>query len=315
MLLLEEKEARQLDLFSDNLPHKPYCSDEKGWLKIRPKSLASLKKYIQHNEPTKIKWLVYDCDYAGALEHIGQNHLPPPNIIATNPVNGYSHLFYGLEVPVCITENGRFKPKDFLRKVSFVLGNLLEADQGYSNFISKNPLNDYWEVTELAKSSYDLNQFLDWFEIPLALPKVYKVVGVGRNVTVFEHGRRWAYRQVLAYRLAGKKESFALDVLAHCGELNQAFPTPLRDSEVKAIAKSISTWTWKNYTARWSDEKFSEIQAKRGRMGGLKAGRGRTPADQEKRLKALSMASTMTQKAIAEVLGVRQGTISKWLKS
>ena len=34
MLLLEEKEARQLDLFSDNLPHKPYCSDEKGWLKI-----------------------------------------------------------------------------------------------------------------------------------------------------------------------------------------------------------------------------------------------------------------------------------------
>ena len=118
---------------------------------------------------------------------------------------------------------------------------------------------------------------------------------------------------MLAYRLAGKKESFALDVLAHCGELNQAFPTPLRDSEVKAIAKSISTWTWKNYTARWSDEKFSEIQAKRGRMGGLKAGRGRTPADQEKRLKALSMASTMTQKAIAEVLGVNQATVSRWL--
>ncbi len=44
MLLLEEEKFQQLDLFEENLPHKPYCSDQKGWLKIRPKAIASLKK-------------------------------------------------------------------------------------------------------------------------------------------------------------------------------------------------------------------------------------------------------------------------------
>ena len=141
-----------------------------------------------------------------------------------------------------------------MRKVSFQLGELLESDRGYTNFISKNPLNDYWEVLELEKTSYDLGDFLQWFDIPLNLPKIYKVVGVGRNVTTFEHGRRWAYRNVLAYRLEGKREAFSLAVLSHCHELNLTYPTPLRDSEVKAIAKSISNWTWKNYTARWTDE-------------------------------------------------------------
>ena len=42
--------------------------------------------------------------------------------------------------------------------------------------------------------------------------KIYKVVGVGRNVTTFEHGRRWAYRNVLAYRLEEKREAFSLAV-------------------------------------------------------------------------------------------------------
>ena len=77
-MLLEEEKFQQLDLFEENLPYKPYCSDQKGWLKVRPKEIATLKKYIQHNEPTKIKWLVYDIDYAGVLEHISFNKLPLP---------------------------------------------------------------------------------------------------------------------------------------------------------------------------------------------------------------------------------------------
>jgi hypothetical protein len=319
MLVLDKKkESKQiqiLSLFEENLPSKPYCADEKGFLQIRPKTTAILRKHIQHNEPTKIRWLVYDCDYAGALEHVSNSILPPPNLAAINPKNGNSHLFYCLQAPVCISENGRAKPQDFMRKISFVLGDLLKADQGYSNFISKNPLHDHWQVLKLEEKPYQLNDFLDWFDIPQKLPKTYKLIGVGRNVTIFENGRRWAYRQVLSYRLAGSREAFSEAVLAHCDELNQTFPTPLNRSEIKSISKSISNWTWKNYTARWSDEKFSEIQAKRGQAGGLKSGAARLLTNQEKRAKALSMASTMTQRAIAEALGVSVGSVNSWLKA
>ena len=83
---------------------------------------------------------MYDIDYAGVLEHISFNKLPPPNLVAFNPKNGKAHCFYSLNTAVCITDNGRFKPKDFLRKVSFQLGELLESDRGYTNFISKNLL-------------------------------------------------------------------------------------------------------------------------------------------------------------------------------
>ena len=90
MVVEEEKKApqTQLELFAENLPHKPYCTDEKGWLQVRKKATAIGKKYIQHNQPSLCHWLVYDCDYAGALEHVGDNQLPAPNIIATNPKTG-----------------------------------------------------------------------------------------------------------------------------------------------------------------------------------------------------------------------------------
>ena len=68
----------------------------------------------------------------------------------------------------------------------------------------------------------------------------------------------------------------------------------------------------KNYTARWTDEKFSEIQAKRGRLGGLKNG----VANWDKREQAKEFRATgMTLQAIADRLEVAKGTISKWLKS
>lgn len=324
-MLLEEEKQTQLELFEENLPHKPYCSNQKGWLAIRPKSVAKLKNYIQHNEPTKIRWLVFDCDYYGALQHIGENYLPPPNIVAINRENGHSHLFYGLEVPVCITENGGHKPKQFLANVSYALGLALNADQGYQGFISKNPIkSDFWEVFETPQKSWELADFLEYLEVPRTIPKKALLVGVGRNVSLFETARRWAYRQVLGYRVGGTREAFHSAVLDHCEEINSGFPTPLNFSEVKATAKSIAKWTWSKYTGRKSDEDWtkyvaethtSEIQAKRGHKGGLASGATRASTNEEKRLQARSMRSEgATQAAIAEALGVSTRTIIRWLQ-
>ena len=318
LLKEEEKQATQLDLFNEHLPNKPYCTDEKSaGIFIRSKTFAVVKKYIQHNQPCQHRWLVYDCDYWGALEHIGQNHLPVPNLIATNPKNGHSHLFYGLTTPVVTSEKGRKKPLSLLAKIDFVLCEKLMADQAYVGLISKNPLkNTVWEVQEVNPDSWDLGDFLEFLDLPDKLPKISKLVGFGRNVTIFETARRWAYKEVLAYRLTSNQASFFDCVLSQCQSINQTFPTPLALSEVKATAKSISKWVWKYYTGRVADDLFSQIQAKRGKAGGLKSGRGRTSTDQEKRLKARSMRSEgATQTSIAKAIGVSQGTISNWLKS
>lgn len=306
-------EQNQLDLFETHLPLKPYCTDElEAGLFIRAKKSALIKKYIQHNQPTQIRWLVYDCDYWGALEHVGQNQLPAPNLIAVNPANGHSHLFYGLSVPVCTTENGRKKPISLLAKIDYVLCEQLKADLGYVGLISKNPLKtDVWDVREVNPASYELADFLEYLELPAKLPKTGQVQGLGRNVTLFETARQWAYRAVLAYRLTGGREQFAEAVLSQCQVINLTFPAPLGFSEVKATAKSITKWTWERYTARWTDEEFAQKQAARGKLGGTAKG----VKNQAKRAQARSMASTMTQKQIAAELGVTQQTVSLWLKT
>jgi hypothetical protein len=324
-MVIEEQEkttSTQLELFAENLPHKPYCSDEKGWLQIRPKSTAVGKKYIQHNQPSLVHWLVYDYDRAGALDHIGQNQLPVPNIVATNPANGNSHLFYRLADPVCTSDHARLKPMHLLAKIDFVMTEQLDADAGYQGFISKNVLHKHWQVQEVNQHPWQLADFLEWIDLPKRLPKRAHTQGLGRNCTMFEKARFWAYSQVLSYRLAGNRKAFADAVLGHCESINESFPSPLNFSEVRSTAKSISTWTWKHYTgASRSEEDWAkyvadthtpELQRKRQALQVA----SRQEATKTARQQAFEMKTGgSTQKAIAEALGVNQATISRWLKA
>lgn len=308
--------SKQKESFESNLPHKPFCTELKGnKLKILPKAYAIKKNYIQFNNPTAIKWLVYDCDYAGVLEHIGDNQLPAPNIAIINRENGKSHVLYGLQTPVYSTEKSRPKPRELLKAINYCLTEELKADEGFSQFICKNPLKDEkWHVIELKDTLYELNDFLEYFKPPAKLPHKAKIIGVGRNVTLFENCRRWAYRQVLAYRVGGTYQSFHQAVLEHCESFNsENFPTPLAHPEVKATAKSIAKWTWNNYTARWTDEQFSKVQSFRGKLGGKKSGRGRTETDIEKRVMAnLYSMVGLKQVDIASIVKTTQGTVAKW---
>ena len=217
-----------------------------------------------------------------------------------------------LNSPVCDSVNARRHPLDLLAKIQHVLTERLGADAGYAGHISKNVLSDAWEVQEVEKTGYDLGDFLEWFDIPAKLPHRAKLQGFGRNCTLFETAKKWAYRQVLAYRVAGKQEAFIAAVLGHCEQINETFNPPLPFSEVKATARSIARWTWKHYTARLTNEEFSKRQAQRGKAGGKAKGK----ANEEKRLNARLMRSEgHTQASIAQALEVSQKTISNWLKT
>jgi len=321
-MLIQEQEKTQLELFADNLPNKPYCTDEKGWLMIRNKATAVKKKYIQHNQPSMLHWLVYDCDYPGALEYVGDNHLPAPNIVATNPRNGNSHLYYRLADPVCTSSLAHRKPLALLAKINYVLCEKLKADAGYGGFISKNVLHKHWQAQEVHQNPWNFSDFLDWIDIPKRLPKKAKTEGLGRNCTLFEMARFWAYSEVLSYRIAGSFGGFYDAVFNYCETVNSSFRSPLNFSEVKSTAKSIAGWTWKNYVSAGSksDEDWSkyvaethtsDIQRERQSM----QVESRREATREARQQAKEMkAKGSTQKAIADVLGVNQATISRWLR-
>ena len=182
---------KQLELFEHSLPHRPYCTDEKGWLQIRPRATAIKKRFIQHNPPCMAAWLVFDCDYAGALQHVGEQQLPGPNIVSTNPANGNSHLYYRLADPVCTSDSARMKPLDLLAKIQYAMRNALNADPGYGGFIAKNPLHEHWITQEVNPEPWNLNDFLEWIEVPKWLPKKASTEGYGRNCTLFHTARWW----------------------------------------------------------------------------------------------------------------------------
>lgn len=69
-----------------NLPHKPYCTDELGYTFINPKLIAIQKRYLQHNPPCMVVYLVFDktlwCCYGVVwrryqLQHVGQLKILP----------------------------------------------------------------------------------------------------------------------------------------------------------------------------------------------------------------------------------------------
>ncbi len=305
--------AAQLEQFKENLATKPYCSDDLTYgLLIRPKLTALKKRYIQHNKPTSLKVFVLDCDYAGVAEFIGDNHLPPPNFIASNKKTGRSHVYYILETEVYLVENARRGPIKYAAIIHYQLCQVLKADPGYSNFISKNPLSPEWEVHLYRKEPWTLGEFEEWITLPAKIPKKAMREGLARNCTLFEDTRHWSYRQVLNFRLQGARQAFFDAVLERAREYNRNnFPVPLNDSEVKATAKSIANWTWKKYTGKQViDAAFIARQSAQGK----KSGESRVQKTMDSRVMAnlFSMVG-FKQVKIASILNCGQKTVSRWL--
>ena len=94
--------------FYQNLPHKPYCTDELGaGLIIRQKKTAIQMPYIQHNPPCFISSLVFDVDRSDAYFAWSDANLPTPTWIAKNRQNGHAHIGYMLATPVCTTHRAK----------------------------------------------------------------------------------------------------------------------------------------------------------------------------------------------------------------
>lgn len=337
--LHEPTAEQQLTLFEPHRwPRRPYCSDDlEAGVRIRSLRQAITKPYIQANPPHLRVWSIHDVDKGYADPDAGhlrgsavlaweEAGLPPPSWAAVNRQNGHAHLVWGLSAPVLMEGAGvHDAPIRWLCSIESMFREKLGADPGFSGLITKNPAHPLWRTLRGPQLLYELWELADALpDIEKYRPKRGRVeeVGLGRNVALFDHLRKWAYKGIRAYWGGGLSGWNAW--LSQCNTkalvYNGDFLRPLDGREVWHIARSVAKWTWRNFSA----EGFSQWQAAQGRRNsaesqaskGRASGQARRAASEDKRASARIMAAAgLSQRAIAQELEVSQVAVCKWLKA
>nr|WP_236758225.1 replication initiation protein [Aeromonas salmonicida] len=282
---------------------------------------------MQHNPPPHVACLVFDVDSPDGYEAWKEAGLPAPNWVTVNPLNCHAHYGYYLAAVVARTSAAKQKPLRYLAAIEHVLAKRLGADMGYAGLITKNPVHgDWWTIWHHSEPfSLDyLAEFCPDADLAAYSRRSRKEVGgLGRNVTVFDNVREWAYSAVRAYWRPNGYEAWGDAVRSACDSANafgreQGGPLPV--SEIKATAKSIARWVWNRFTPAG----FSLVQAHRGAKGGRIGGKlskgGGRPSNSGKvrndllpeviRLKAMGYSN----RDIAEDLQISAGSVSNYLR-
>ena len=310
--------------FFKKLPYKPFCSFGKGGKTlIRSKKHAIQYPLIQVNHVHTVQYLIFDIDAPDAYLHFFDENLPVPTWIAKNKKNGHCHVCYELKTPVCKTANAKLEPLRYLASVEYTYAKKLGADLRYSGLLTKNPVDRDWEVTLLNPRPFELGELADYVDLETKPKKTEneknEVSGLGRNCMMFDVVRKWAYKAIRAC-LKGGYDSWYQKVLNMSLSANSAFLDPLPYSEVKATAKSIAKWVWRNHTSAEFQTWFSAKQAKRGRKGGLNSdsshgGKARSQQYSDMRQEAVKLhIQGVNNTQIAELLKVNRRTIIRWLQ-
>ncbi|MCP5904493.1 replication initiation protein, partial [Klebsiella pneumoniae] len=144
--------------------------------------------------------------------------------------------------------DGKIKPLRYAAAVESALRKKLEADAGYSGLSCKNPNHGHWKIAVWQPELYTLDWLADSLDLSAANDKeIVADYGLGRNCTLFDETRKWAYRAIRQ----GWPEYDQWLKACHerASAYNLQFAAPLDENEVNGIAKSI---------AKWTREKFSE---------------------------------------------------------
>jgi hypothetical protein len=307
------------EYFRTHTPSKPYSTNdlERG-LRIRSREIALKQRYLQPNHPSFCQFLAFDIDRAGGAFAAEDANLPHPSFVVITPHNRHAHLLYALETPVFMGDAARSHPIDLLAAIQRTMGRRMGADMGYCGLITKNPLHDYWlqpYSLDAPIRTYTLQDFYDELGLLDPKQKPTETTGYGRNSTVFEGLKAWAYVAVRRHRGGLRRDNFALwqaECLDKAGQLNGSFANPLGHGEIRQIARSVAKWCWKKDPE--AEAKFSKRQSERGKLAGVASGKVRQAQNEDKRVSArLMRIQGLTHQQIADELGVTDRTIRNWL--
>jgi hypothetical protein len=247
-------------------------------------------RYVESNPSMLSNLLVVDIDHADATMRACWDRATWwPNLVVENPTNGHAHAVWALAEPVTRTEYARRKPLALAAAVSEGLRRSVDGDQGYSGLLTKNPVHGSWTTVVCnAERLYGLHELAGYLGEAGYLPpaswkrsKRRNTTGLGRNCSIFETARTWAYREVRHH--FGDANGLHVAISAHVHELNAEFPEPLAHNEAQDIANSIHRWIT-TQSRMWADgpavyeATFSTIQAARGKR---KSAKSRARIEQE----------------------------------
>jgi hypothetical protein len=246
------------------LPYKPYATNylPDGQHRMAREEALEMR-YIEHSPHALLGSIVIDCDHPDtalrAFER-PKNH-PDPSWVAQSP-SGRGHIGWFLKSPVCKSDSARLKPLRYAQRVEAGLRIEVGGDPAYGGRLTKNPIHEDWETLYGPARPYDLSELLTP-STPRQMPRrPQKASGLGRNVTMFDTARKWAYPMWWHHR-SGTAEAWEQLVLDYCRhEVNDLFAYPLPFSEVHATARSIGRWIWRNF----SEERFRELQSSRAKI-------------------------------------------------
>lgn len=302
---------RLLELFSsEQLPRRPRCTNdpEAFGTYVRPLEVALGHRYIQHNRPGKVTYLVFDVDRPGAAYAWMDAGLVPPTWACINPINAHAHLVYALEAPVVTSNDECQRPARYVSAIVEAFTQKLKADRNYNGGLTKNPLHPAWRTEVLSGCAYSLSELHEYVDLTGVFRRRRSTEGtLGRNVSLFDDVRHWAYPKVLSARLGSLTlDDWHREVLAEAHARNQfTDASPLPHREVDHVAKSIARWTWRRYTG--CGPANAELSAQQARRGKLKGARKRSEG-----LRLLGEGRCVAD--IAVELEVTERTVFNWMK-
>lgn len=295
-----------IDYFATTLPARPHCAnDPQTDNRIRSRAKALGYRLVEPNTSGSLRWLTFDIDRPGAALDWEDRHVPAPTIACQNPENGHAHLLYALSAPVARTSAARIKPLHYAEMIEHSLRTALQADVSYGGNLVKNPMHPHWRTTAWA-GAYSLDELADNLTIVPRKSRAAneEIAGLGRNCETFEKLRLHAYKAVREFWGPNGEERFHAHLLAAATDMQGEYLEPLPYSEVKAIAKSVGRWVWRNFDR----EKFRRIQAHRGSKKGQ-------PRREQLLPQVIEMsAQGHSNRLIASTLGIDDKTVGNWLR-
>lgn len=281
---------------------------------IRLFRFAEAFKYIQAQTPIAAHRIVIDIDrdvrsITRCNDWWNLLNVPMPSYVLLNSENGHAHVFYELETPVATHEASRTGPLRYLAAVESALRIALGGDTGFSGFLCKNPHSSEWELHRGRKALYSLPELADYLTLPKFSELKREPSGFGRNCVLFDTLRTWAYRALAGYR-DGTLDTWSQAVYSQAMGLNN-FPIPLLESEVRATAKSVSKWVWRNLGTGAAAEAFSTTQKIRQKIGASKKRAIKTADVVTAIAKLQAQGKRVSKTAVAQIIGCSQQNLSK----